>query len=87
MENMDKGITVPKWVLTVWPKIPKRPQNLSAQFVFPRFHWASIFKNCTSQKMTGKYCGDEIRIRRGSPVHICISFSHKNIAREKEKIW
>jgi hypothetical protein len=35
MENMDKGPTVPKWVLIVWPKIPLIPQNLSAQFVFP----------------------------------------------------
>jgi hypothetical protein len=35
MENMDKGLTVPKWVLIVWPKIPQMPQNLSAQFVCP----------------------------------------------------
>ena len=52
MENMDKGLTVPKWVLIVWPKIPQMPQNLSAQFVWPspkvldfnekRLHWASI---------------------------------------------
>jgi hypothetical protein len=33
MENMDKELTVPKWVLIVWPKIPQMPQNLSAQFV------------------------------------------------------
>ena len=49
MENMDKGLTVPKWVLIVWPKMP---QNVSAQFVCPspkvldfnekRLHWASI---------------------------------------------
>ena len=31
LENMDKGLTVPKWVLIVWPKIPPIPQNLSAQ--------------------------------------------------------
>ena len=31
MENMDKGLTVSKWVLIVWPKIPQMPQNLSAQ--------------------------------------------------------
>ena len=30
---MDKGLTVPKWVLIVWPKIPQMPQNLSDQFV------------------------------------------------------
>ena len=27
---MDKGLTVPKWVLIVWLKIPQMPQNLSA---------------------------------------------------------
>ena len=36
MKNMDKGLTVPKWLLIVWPKIyPKCPSiylpNLSAQ--------------------------------------------------------
>ena len=35
MENMDKGLVVPKWVLIVRPKIPQMPQNLSAQFVYP----------------------------------------------------
>ena len=35
MENMDKGLTVPKWVLIVWPKIPQMPQILTAQFVSP----------------------------------------------------
>ena len=30
---MDKELTVPKWVLIVWRKIPKMPQNFSAQFV------------------------------------------------------
>ena len=35
MENMDKGLTVPKWVLIVQPKILQMPQNLSAQFVCP----------------------------------------------------
>ena len=54
MENMDKGLTVPKWVLIVWPKIPQMPQNLSAQFVCPspkvldfnekRLHWASVVR-------------------------------------------
>ena len=52
MENMDKGLTVPKWVLIIWPKIPQTPQTLSAQFVCPspkvldfnekRLHWASV---------------------------------------------
>ena len=54
MENMDKGLTVPKWVLIVWPKIPQMPQNLSAQFVCPstkvldfnekRLHWVSVVR-------------------------------------------
>ena len=48
---MDKGLTVPKWMLIVSPKIP---QNLSAQFVRPspevwdfnekRLHWASVVR-------------------------------------------
>ena len=28
LENMEKGLTVPKWMLTIWPKIPQMPQNL-----------------------------------------------------------
>jgi hypothetical protein len=35
MEKMDKGLTVPKWVLIVWPKIPQTIHNLSAQIVCP----------------------------------------------------
>ena len=54
MENMDKGLTVTKWVLIVWPKIPQMPLNSSVQFVCPipkvldfnekRLHWASIVR-------------------------------------------
>ena len=54
MENMDKGLTVPKWVLINWPKIPQMPQNLSAQIVCPspkvsdfdekRLPWASVVR-------------------------------------------
>ena len=35
MENMDNGLTVPKWVMIFWPKIPQMPLNLSALFVCP----------------------------------------------------
>ena len=52
MENMNKGLTVPKWVLTVGPKIPQMLQNLYAQFVCPsskvldfnknRHNWESV---------------------------------------------
>ena len=57
MENIDKGFTVPKWVLINQPKIPQMPQNLSAKFVCPspkvwdsaekRLHWASIVREST----------------------------------------
>ena len=30
MENLDMGLTVPKWALIVCAKIPQMPQNLSA---------------------------------------------------------
>ena len=61
MENMDKGLTVPKWVLTNRPKIPQMPQNLSAQIVCPspkvwnfdgkRLHWASVVRDMISSSL------------------------------------
>ena len=53
---MDKGLTVPKWVLIVQPKIPQMPQNLSSQFVCPslkfldfnekkRLYWVSVVRD------------------------------------------
>ena len=55
MENMDKGLTVPKWVLINRPKILKMPQNASAQIVCQspkvwdfdekKVHWASIVRD------------------------------------------
>ena len=55
MENMDKGLSVPKLVLIYLPKILKMPQNVSAQIVCQspkvwdfdekRFHWASIVRD------------------------------------------
>ena len=54
MKNMDKGLTVPKWVLINRLKIPQMPQNLSAKIVCPspkvwdfdekRLHWASVVR-------------------------------------------
>ena len=54
MENMDKELTLPKCVLIVRPKIPPKPQNLSAQFVCPspkvldvnekRLYWTSVVR-------------------------------------------
>ena len=55
MENMDKGLTVPKWVLINRPKIPKRPKiylpKLSAQaqkfwdFDEKSLRWASVVRD------------------------------------------
>ena len=52
MENMGKGLTVPKWVLIGQEKKTQMPQNLSSQFVCPspkdldfneiRLHWAFV---------------------------------------------
>ena len=60
MENMDKGLTLPKWVLIVRPEITQMPQNLSAQFVCPspkvmdfnekRLHWASVVRGSSDHK-------------------------------------
>ena len=54
MENMDKELTAPKWVLIVRPKIPQIPLDLSAQNVCPspkvldfngkRLHWVSVVR-------------------------------------------
>ena len=54
MEKMDKGLTVTKWVLINWPKIPQMPKNLCAQIVCPspkvwdldekRLQWASVVR-------------------------------------------
>ena len=65
MENMDKGLTVPKWVLIVRPKIPQMPQNLSAQFVSPSpkeldfneksLHWASVVLGAVHTTMGLKF--------------------------------
>ena len=54
MENMDRGITVLKWVLINWPKITQLPQNVSAQIV------------CQSPKVWDLY---EKRLHRASVVH------------------
>ena len=58
---MDKGLTVPKWVLINQPKIP---QNLSAQIVCPspkvwdfdekRLHWASVVRELNEFKKNDK---------------------------------
>jgi hypothetical protein len=54
MENMDKGLTVPKWVLMFGQKYPKYPKiylpNLLAQAqkfwisMKKGLHWASVVR-------------------------------------------
>jgi hypothetical protein len=57
MENMEKGLTAPKWVLTVWPKI--HPPNLSAQaqkfgiLMKKRLHWVSEVRGLAGQSKNG----------------------------------
>ena len=56
MKNMDKELTVPKWVLIVRPKIPQMPQKISAQNVCPSpkvgdfrkksSFWVSVVRDC-----------------------------------------
>jgi len=43
---MDTELTVPKWVLIVWPKIPQMPQKITAQAqkfeIFEKALWVSV---------------------------------------------
>jgi hypothetical protein len=68
MENTDKGLIVPKWVLKSWPKKPLMPRNLSSQIICPspkvwdfdekRLHWASVVRTTTDveiEKIQEKY--------------------------------
>ena len=63
MENMDKELTVPKWVLIVRPKIPQMHQKISAQ-TFEVFEkklsqlWVSVvrvYKHCLVFNMHSFY--------------------------------
>ena len=75
MENMDKGLTVPKWVLIVPSKMP---QNLSAQFVCPspkvldfnakRLHWTSVVRGWIfSVQRFLSYSVAQFRLAGGQP--------------------
>ena len=64
MENIEKELSVPKWLLINRPKIPQMPKNLSAQFVCtsPKvwnfnekgLHWAAVVRSCYYQKRRNK---------------------------------
>ena len=63
MENIDKGLTAPKWVLIVWPQIPQMRQNFFAQFFCTSVnvvdfkekmvHWPSVVRE--QSQRTFKY--------------------------------
>ena len=54
MENMDKELTVPKWVLINRPKISwKTPQNLSTQIVFPSLKVNNLYKESAQIGFSG----------------------------------
>ena len=47
MKNMDKGLTVPKWVVINQPKIPQMPPKFSApkfEIFEKRSLWVSIVR-------------------------------------------
>ena len=52
IDKMDKGLTVPKWVLIVWPKIPQIPQNLFSQkhaiLLKKKLNRASVVRGATN---------------------------------------
>ena len=72
MENMDKVLTVPKWVLIVRPKIPQMPQNLSAQFVCQspkvldfnekRLYWASVVRENEQHQQVFQHSFNEQKV-------------------------
>ena len=87
MENMDKGLTVPKWGLIARPQIPQMPQNLSAQFVCPspkvldfnekRLHWASVVR----ANSNGFFFSIEIATEKSksvvhSPYVVTVNYTH-----------
>ena len=54
MENRNKGLTVPKWVLINWLKIPQMPQNLSAQKFGISMRKGTVLV-CTTLYLTAEY--------------------------------
>ena len=52
MKNMDKGLTVPKWMLIVWTKITPNaleficPSTKVQAFNDKKLHWASVVHDC-----------------------------------------
>ena len=67
MENVDKGLKVPEWLLIVQPKIPQsapkficpiclpKPKSLRFQWRWKKLHWASIVR--VVQCLRSRYLG------------------------------
>ena len=74
MKNMDKELTIKKWVLINQPKIPQMPQNLSTQIVCSNpkdwdfdekmLYWASIIRGQDHDKVR-----NENKIPQGILIH------------------
>ena len=90
MENMDKGLIVPKWVLIdssakYTPNAPK----FSAQFVFPSpniwdiaekwLHWASVVRGACHTPLKGW--------RGTTQIHCGIFFQQTNLSWEFNENW
>ena len=60
------GLTVPKQMLIIWPKIPKMPKNLSARHIFTspkvldfnekKLHWASVVRGLRQESLVTLSC-------------------------------
>ena len=66
IENMDKGLTVPKWVLIVQQKIPQTLPKCSAQFVCPSTKVWDFFKRKLSLGVRSPYSGSSYSTRSKS---------------------
>ena len=64
---MGKGLTVPKWVLIVWLKIPQMHQNLSVQ---AQKFWISMKKRLHRGSVV-----------RGQEHQICLSSFNQNLVK------
>ena len=93
---MDKGLTVPKWVLIVRPKILQMPQNLSAQFVCPspkaldfnekRLHWASVVRVCDDHLPNTKNDKNFIRSCKKKMAHTNFGIQYSKVEIFKEML-
>ena len=83
MENMDKGLTLPKWVLTVQPKIPQMPQNfllnLSAQ---AQKLWMSMEKGFIALGVRSPWVKEPGRHESLEISHLTVNFSEAEHSRE-----